>query len=148
MLATQLIVVHSAQWTILLYCFMAIRAQTKVSIKQGNTFSQKGRAINDLSPAQAALIQHTKRVAYQAGYSCGQMMTPSPSKWRWNNKTAGGWSAFWTILPEASEACRELLRCGCKQTCTKRCKCKNAPLQCTALCLCGGKCTYEYVLEF
>ncbi|KAK0131219.1 hypothetical protein N1851_034085 [Merluccius polli] len=39
---------------------------------------------------------------------------PSPSEWGWNKKSGGGWSVTWTTLPEASEACRELLRCGCK----------------------------------
>ena len=28
----------------------------------------------------------------------------------------------WTTLPEAANACHELLKCGCKKSCTNRCK--------------------------
>ncbi|CAM1313671.1 Uncharacterised protein r2_g2416 [Pycnogonum litorale] len=66
---------------------------------------------------------------------------PSPSEWGWNKKPGGGWSITWTTLPEASEACREPLRCGCKNSCRGRCKCQKAALQCTALCQCGGQCS-------
>jgi len=39
------------------------------------------------------------------------------TEWGWN-KT--GLSITWTTLSEASEACRELLRCGCKNGCRGR----------------------------
>ena len=65
---------------------------------------------------------------------------PSPSEWGWVLATNGGWEVKWTALPEASQACRELLKCGCKKGCRKQCKCVMAVLQCTALCLCGGLC--------
>ena len=41
-------------------------------------FIQKVRAIDGLPPTQAALIQHTKRAAYQAGHCWGQMMVAAP----------------------------------------------------------------------
>ena len=109
--------------------------------------SKKGRAIVGLPPTLAALIEHTKRAAYQAGHCWAQMMTPapklpSPNHWGWKKKPSGGWSVIWTALPEASEACRELLRCGCKNDCKRgRCKCRKVSLQCTALCQCGGQCS-------
>ena len=37
----------------------------------------------------------------------------------------------WTELPEASQICRELIRCSCKKGCRSRCKCVKAVLQCT-----------------
>ena len=40
---------------------------------------------------------------------------PSPSEWGWKKKEPNGWEANWTTLPEATTACRELLRCGCKK---------------------------------
>ena len=109
-------------------------------------FTQKGRAIEGLPPTKAALIQHTKRAAYQAGYSWAQVMIPdpkipSPSEWDWKSKESGGWEICWTTLPEATKVCRELLRCGCKKGCKKQCNCLKAALQCTALCHCGGLCT-------
>ena len=47
---------------------------TQESVNQGckQLFNQKGRAIDGLPPTQAALIQHTKRTAYQAGHCWGQ----------------------------------------------------------------------------
>ena len=109
-------------------------------------FAKKGRDISCLPPTQAALMQHTKRAAYQAGHCWAQMMVavpnlPSPGDWGWQKRETGGWEVYWTSLPEASEACRELLHCGCKKGCRKRCKCKKAALQCTALCQCGGLCS-------
>ena len=100
-------------------------------------FTQKGRAIDGLPPTQAVFLQHTKRAAYQAGRCWVQTMIatpelPSPSEW--------GWKIYWTTLPEATQACRELLRCGCKKGCMGLCKCLKAGLQCTALCYCGGLC--------
>ena len=46
----------------------------------------------------------------------------------------------WTSLNEASKACMVLVKCGCKQKCSKRCKCKKHGLPCTDLCLCSGGC--------
>ena len=108
-------------------------------------FTQKGRAIDGLPPTQAALLQHTKRAAYQAGHCLAQTMIatpelPSPSEWGWNRNENGGWKIYWTTLPEVTQACRELLRCGCKKGCMGLCKCLKAGLQCTALCYCGGLC--------
>lgn len=109
-------------------------------------FTQKGRTIECIPPSQAALIQHIKRAAYQAGHCWSQMMIaapelPSPSEWGWKKKYEGGWKVRRTTLPEAAQACRELIRCGCKKGCRGRCKCQKAALQCTALCFCGGNCT-------
>ena len=108
-------------------------------------FTQKGRAIDGLPPTQAVFLQHTKRAAYQAGHCWAQTMIatpelPSPSEWGWNKNENGGWKIYWTTLPEATQACRELLRCGCKKGCMGLCKCLKAGLQCTALCYCGGLC--------
>ena len=41
-------------------------------------FTQKGRAIEGLPPTQAALLQHTKRAAYQAGHCWAQTMIATP----------------------------------------------------------------------
>ena len=49
--------------------------------------------MDGIPPTQAALLQHIKRSAYQAGHCWGQMMIASPE------------------LPSPSE----LLRCGCKR---------------------------------
>ena len=53
--------------------------------------------------------------------------------------TGGGWEVTWTELPEACQACYELVKCSCKKGCRSRYKCVKAALQCTALCRCGGQ---------
>lgn len=122
-------------------------SQEHVNECRKHLFTQTGRSIDGLPPTREALKQHIKRAAYQAGYCWGQMMVstpelPSPSDWGWVH-TDNGWDIYWTTLPEATEACRQLLRCGCKKECRGQCKCAKAALQCTALCHCGGECTRE-----
>ena len=121
-------------------------SQECVNEARKHLFTQKGRQIDGLPPTQDALIQHIKRATYQAGHCWAQIMIaapelPSPSEWGWSKKAEGGWEVRWTTLPEATEACRELIQCGCKKSCRGRCKCQKASLQCTAICLCGGLCT-------
>jgi hypothetical protein len=93
---------------------------------------------------KAALIQHMGIAVYQAVYCWGQKFIttptlPSPDEWGWR-QVDKIWEPRWTNLPEATDACRELLRCGCQKACTGRCKCLKAALACTALCQCGGQC--------
>ena len=110
-------------------------------------FTQKGRSIENIPPTSDALQLHTKRVAYQAGHCWGQCdipcpVIPSPSEWGWTMSEEQLWKPLWMTLPEASKACRELLRCGCRMEkgCKGHCKCRKAEMQCTALCKCGGDC--------
>ena len=65
---------------------------------------------------------------------------PSPDEWGWLPTSNGSWEVKWTELPEASHACRELLRCGCKKGCRKQCKCVKSMLAYTGLCSCAGLC--------
>lgn len=43
---------------------------------------------------------------------------PSPLEWGWKNED-GFMIPFWTELKEASLACEELIKCGCKKGCTQ-----------------------------
>jgi len=86
-----------------------------------------------------------KRAVYQGGYVWGQMLLPapelpSPDNWGWTRNQEGMLEPYWTELPEASHTCHELVSCRCKNDCVKRCKCKKAALECTALCACEGEC--------
>ena len=121
-------------------------SQKSINEARKQLFTQKGRAIDGLPPTQAAFIQHIMRAVFQAGHCWAQIMIaapelPSPSEWGWNVKAEGGWEICWTTLPEVTQVCRELTRCGCKKGCTGHCKCKKASLQCTELCFCSGLCT-------
>ena len=62
-----------------------------------------------------------------------------PEKWGWI-LNEDGFSPRWMTIPEATEACRELIKCGCKKRCQGRCECKKANLLCTELCSCSGDC--------
>ncbi len=111
-------------------------------------FAQGNRKLNNIPPTAGALEQHVKRAAYQAGHVWGQAfiptpILPSPENWGWTNEADGSWSPMWTSLPEASEACRELIKCRCKTGCSGRCKCAKASLPCTQLCLCLGMCSND-----
>lgn len=110
-------------------------------------FTKKARTMEVLPPTSAALIQHTKRVAYQAGYVWGQSLMadpelPCPSKHGWKRSPAQTWEPIWTTLPEASVSCLQLIKCTCKpeKGCSGRCKCAKSNLKCTSLCKCDGDC--------
>ena len=113
-------------------------------------FAQKGRTLENIPPTADALLQHAKRVAYQAGHCWGQCLVcipelPSPSEWGWTRSESDVWQPLWSTLPEASKVCQELVKCGCKaeRGCKGRCKCLKAGMSCTALCKCGGECERE-----
>ena len=107
-------------------------------------FSQGSRTLENILPTEAALFQHSKRAVYQGGYVWGQALIlspdlPNPVDWGWVDKQHN-YVPFWTTLPEVSHVCSQLIKCGCKQTCTGRCKCKRNDLNCTDLCTCQGGC--------
>lgn len=108
-------------------------------------FAKTARQIDHIPPTKEALLQHCRRAVYQGGHTWNQADNPipnlpSPSNWSWQQGN-GQWKPLWTILPEASFTCQEL-KCQCKKDCkTKRCKCKNAGIKCTALCLCKDTCS-------
>ncbi|CAC5382302.1 unnamed protein product [Mytilus coruscus] len=76
-------------------------------------FTRKGRSIENIPQSSAALHQHIKRAAYQAGFCWGQALvklqeTPSPSNWGWKRNKGGLWEPFWTSLQQVSESCAEM----------------------------------------
>ena len=62
-----------------------------------------------------------------------------PQNWGWVLKE-GRYQPLWMTQREASNECRELIKCGCKKRCTGRCRCKKADLPCSEHCKCGGGC--------
>lgn len=77
----------------------------KVNEARKQLFSQKSRSMDGLPPTRAALKEHTKRAAYQAGHVWAQMFIavpklPSPGEWGWLQTSNGGWEVKWTALPE------------------------------------------------
>ena len=131
------------RFVILLYdrtstCTDINKARQKIFAKRNN--------IKRIPPTRAALEQHVKRATYQGGHVWGQSLQttpvlPSPTNWGWTRTDDGLYEPNWTILPEASQVCYELVSCKCKKGCVGQCKCKKAALECTALCACEGECS-------
>ena len=127
-----------------------IRIYDKYSIEESintarkNLFRKSTKRMETLPPTRDALFQHTKRAVQQAHLwrSCLsteiQSLDPQEFGWMWSGSS---WTPKWTTLPEASVACKTLIRCGCKSRCgTKACKCTKAGYPCCGLCQCGGLC--------
>ena len=103
-------------------------------------FARKQRPYEAIPPTKAALLQHTKRAAYQAGCVWAQATkcqpeAESPSNWGWQ-KFGEEWQVFWTANSSIAKSCQQLTKCGCKTDCHGRCKCYRLGLRCTGLCLC------------
>jgi hypothetical protein len=116
-------------------------AVTSVDEARLDLFARKQRPYNSIPPTQAALREHTKHAAYQAGIVWGQTTISlpeidSPVNWGWT-KTDGKWRIVWSTLPPVADSCQELTKCACKKGCQGRCKCYKSGLPCTALCSCG-----------
>ena len=116
----------------------------KVNVARKELFA-KGRQVEQIPPTQDALLQHTKRAAFQGGYCWGRIMIaiqdlPSPGDWGWVQNPQGKWIPWWITIPEAAKCCTELIKCGCKKACKPPCKCSKASLPCTDLCACSGSC--------
>lgn len=97
-------------------------------------FSKKQYADEKLPPTKAALEQMIKRANYVAlvWKECGSPYPDLPAP------TSHGWSqdserlqAIPTTLPPAPKVVLELVKCGCKRSCTTfSCSCRKHSLQC------------------
>ena len=109
-------------------------------------FCQKNRTMENIPPTQDAVLQHSKRVSYQAGIwttsDLAQKQPPSPEGHGWTfDREHQSWVPVWSTLPVSSIACSELVKCGCKNDkgCGARCSCRNTRWKCTELCSCQCK---------
>lgn len=78
-------------------------AATGVDEARLNLFARKQRSYDVIPPTSAALMEHAKRAAYQAGIIWGQatVINPevvSPADWGWNRK-GDIWQICWTTDP-------------------------------------------------
>ena len=113
----------------------------KVNDASLDLFARKQHPYNGIPPSRAALVEHIKRSVLQAGHTWGQSLCksptlPSPSRWGWE-KDSGVWVPHWTSLASIAALCQELLKCGCRISCSGNCKCFRSGLPCTALCGCN-----------
>ena len=78
-------------------------AATSVDEARLDIFARKQRPYNSIPPTRAALREHAKCAAYQAGIIWGQATisnpdTRSPAEWGWTQK-GETWQICWTTLP-------------------------------------------------
>ena len=127
--------------------FVALYSPTlnteEVNVARQILFTKGNRSIENIPPTSNCLQKHIIRSCHQAtNWSNAlkkQRLYLDPVLWGWR-KSGKCFVPMWSDLPQASEACRELIRCGCKKTCRGRCKCKKNDLACSDLCACSGQC--------
>ena len=125
-------------------------ALNQVNEARFNLFTQN-RKMDNFPTTFHALDQHLKRVKLAkfgdsvlfqtfnfhhniCGVRTRQLMTIRTS------------SPCWSTHPEAARDCQELLKCGCKKACSKRCGCVKANLLCTNLCYCSEQCIRDSMI--
>ena len=93
---------------------------TSIDECRRDLFKKKRRTLKNIPPTEDALVQHLKRSMLQANIwtSCLRLQLPEIdfSKWGWI-VDENGVHPLWTISDEASKACIELHKCGCKRQC-------------------------------
>lgn len=121
--------------------------KTSVNLLRKHLFTKKGRTMEALylHQKQPCCNMLSLHAVYQGGYCWyrslrAQQHLPSPSEWGWQMDEDGMWRPSWTTLPDIAQFGPELLKCGCKKGCGKRCICYKAKTKCTALCQCDGDC--------
>lgn len=129
---------HLERFVVLMYDRSS--AATGVDEARLDLFARKQRPYNSIPPTQAALREHAKRAAYQAGIIWGQATiskpdTSSPADWGWTQR-GETWQICWSTLPPIAASCQQLTKCSSKKGCNQRCKCFRSGLPCTALCSC------------
>ena len=115
-------------------------AATNVDDARLDLFARKQRSYNAIPPTSAALKEHVKHAAYQAGIIWGQATIPkpnieSPADWGW--KSNGDiWQITWADFPPIATSCQELTKCSSKKDHNQRCKYFCSGFTCTGLCGC------------
>ena len=106
-------------------------------------FRQMNRSMEKLPPTKNCFLQHLRHAVYQASIWTqsmrAQLDLPSPQGFAWR-KTQDSWEPVWMTVPEVSIACRELVKCSCKEACSVG-KCAKADLECSPLCKYGCNCS-------
>ena len=109
------------------------RTSSMVNIDEARQelFTKKGGPMDAIPPTKAALVQHIKRAVYQGGHCWGKMLQTTmfmPSA-----VDPQQWKPLWMVLPEASTAARELIRCGCKKRMCRKMQVTSSALLCVSV---------------
>ena len=97
-------------------------------------FTHGNRSLENILPTFNCLQKHILRSCYQATNWSNALSKQRPHLdpvvWGWK-KSGKGFVPLWSDLPDASEACRELIKCDCKKKCRGRCKYRKNELSST-----------------
>ena len=61
-----------------LYCYTTARVNFKLNEARCYLFAKKSREMENIPPSQTALLEHSKRAAFQAGHIWGQILVSEP----------------------------------------------------------------------
>ena len=120
------------------------RSSTSVTVDDARLelFARKQRSYENIPPTRAALVEHSKRAAYQAACIWSRALESqsgqeTPAEWGWV-QGEDCWKVHWTTLPTVAKSCQQFTKCGCKTPCNanRQCKCNKVKLPCTPLCTC------------
>ena len=114
----------------------------------------KGEILKPFLPPQMPCVNMQRGPRTRLATAGTISLVPSPpfpcsSEWGWVKVANDMWAPLWMIIPQTSQSCQELLKCGCtsERGCAGRCKGVKAELPCTALCNCAGLCDREWKTE-
>ena len=98
-------------------------------------------ASNDMRmilPSKDAVIMHTKRACYQAGYlwaeSLADIDLPDPCLWGWKKSESGNLVAQWLSQTGIFNLETFISTCSCKSKKCVNCKCGKSNIACLPLC--------------
>lgn len=121
-------------WSVIL---MYGRSSTAATVDEArlDMFARKQRSYEAIPPTRAALLQHTRHAAFQAGCVWAQATqcqpeVESPADWGCQ-KVGEDWHVFWTANSPIAKSCKQLTKCGCKSGCCGRGKRYRLGLTCT-----------------
>ena len=90
------------------------------------------KVIENIPPTKRELRQHALRSLLQylkwRQTLCKDFDGGDACQWDWQ-KVESEMILLWTDLPQASNVYRELVKCGCKKVCRRRCKCLTSDAQ-------------------
>ena len=102
-------------------------------------FCQRNQNVEMILPSQNALFQHCRRAMFQASVWTtvhdSAMIQPDQCLHGWNREH-DHLIPEWITIPEVAAMCKELVKCGCKKSCSGVCSWRKHALTCTALCKC------------
>ena len=100
---------------------------------------QRNQNVEMIPPSQNALFQHCRRAMFHASIRMtahdSAMIESDPGLHGWNREH-DHLIPEWITIPEVPAMCKELIKCGCKKSCSGVCSCRKHALTRTALCKC------------